>query len=97
MDIEDFNDKSPNEQPLSTPDRVKEQLNKEYDGVFSVENMIKIEDKEIISKILQHCGVSPSADVEIYLAEQFDKEQDDFIYPLYMVDKKGNVEQRSTS
>lgn len=77
----------------STQNSAKEIMDKEYGDMFTTENAVKIEDKALVSKLLEHSGVSPFADMEIYLVEQGDEEYGDSLYGLFMVDKNGRVQQ----
>lgn len=70
---------------------IKKFTQKEYSGVFSTNSILKLEDKEMIEKILLSQGIDSKANIDIFLAEHEDKELGGEVYQLYMRDRKGNI------
>lgn len=70
---------------------IKKFTQKEYSGDFSTNAIIKLEDKEMIEKILLSQGIDSKANIGVFLVEHEDKEIGGKIYQLYMRDRKGNI------
>ena len=70
---------------------IKEFTQKEYSGDFSTNSIVKLEDKEMIEKILLSQGIDSKANIGVFLVEHEDKEMGGKLYQLYMRDRKGNI------
>ena len=70
---------------------IKEFTQKEYSGAFSINSIVKLEDREMIEKILLSQGLDPKANISVFLAEHQDKELGGELYQLYLRDKNGKI------
>ena len=68
-----------------------EEINKYYQDVHDTSAITKLENQEMVSKILMSQGIDPNAHINIYLTKQIDKEDGKELYQLVMRDRKGNI------
>ena len=68
-----------------------EEINKYYHDVHDTSAITKLENQEMVSKILMSQGIDPNAHINIYLTKQIDKEDGKELYQLVMRDRKGNI------
>ena len=72
---------------------IKAFTQKEYSGAFETTSIVKLEDKDIVKKILLSQGIDPNANINVFLSQYEDKEQGGEVYQLLMRDRKGRVKE----